>query len=120
MDANPDHIIKVEEGAPKKEGHVIVVGNAPLPDGVGSKIDQYDEVVRFNKYNKNVTRSGKKVTYHFMSSSWQNVEGRDPNVKMVQSMANGSLTHAINVFLPHLSVSPQIIRQIEAGEMHFL
>merc|ERR1719313_1516034 len=67
MDANPDRIITVEEGA-KKEGRLIVVGNAPLPDGVGSKIDQYDSVVRFNKYNKNVDRSGKKITHHFMSS----------------------------------------------------
>jgi len=117
LQAHPEYVLNpLKEKDTKK--HVIVVGNGPLPDGVGEKIDEYDDVVRFNKYNKNRARSGKKVTYHFMSSSWGQETPKD--VICVQSMANGSLTHAMNVFLPHLLNAQEILAGIEAGDMHFL
>jgi len=118
LKAHPEHVLHPLKEKNSKE-HVIVVGNGPLPDGVAEKIDEFNEVVRFNKYNKNVKRSGKKVTYHFMSSSWMDADAPS-HVRHVQSMANGSLTHAMNVFLPHLLVARKILANIEAGNMYFL
>lgn len=91
------------------EDCLLIVGNAPtVTDGapLGSTIDSFTHVVRFNQYS--VSRpayTGSKVGFHFCN-------GRNfPSSKSMTAVLplfNASLTHAIYLYMPHLEDAADI------------
>lgn len=92
-----------------KDDCLLIVGNAPtVTDGapLGSTIDNFTNVVRFNQYS--VSRpeyTGSKVGFHFCN-------GRNfptsKNVTAVLPLFNASLTHAVYLYFPHLEDAADI------------
>jgi len=63
---------KVRPNKPKLGKRVVIVGNGPSVRGVGTKIDTFDEVVRFNHFwcggDEMVQHRGSRTTVHFSNS----------------------------------------------------
>jgi len=101
-----------------KEDCLLIVGNAPtVTDGapLGSTIDSFTHVVRFNQYSVNrPAYTGSKVGFHFCN-------GRNfPSSKSVTAVLplfNASLTHALYLYMPHLEDAADIYAGLTSTEV---
>lgn len=121
-----DREIESEEKEVQNEGEasiggpreVLIVGNAPtVTEGppLGSFIDNFEHVVRFNSYSVSKPPfTGSRVGYHFCN-------GRNfPTIKTVKAILplfNASLTHAVYLFMPHLEDSVQIYANLTSTKV---
>jgi len=101
--------IKEPNGA---EDRVLIVGNAPTVmtgQPLGSQIDGFADVVRFNQYTvEKPAYTGSKGTYHFCNG--RNLP--EKTVKAVLPIFNASLTHACYLFMPHMEDAREICENL--------
>uniref|UniRef100_A0A7S2MRB1 Uncharacterized protein n=1 Tax=Zooxanthella nutricula TaxID=1333877 RepID=A0A7S2MRB1_9DINO len=114
------HIAKNQSGreppfpAPRGENdRALIVGNAPtVVEGapLGSTIDGFNLVVRFNSYS--VSRpeyTGTKVGYHFCNGR---MLPTNKDLQAVCPLFNASLTHAVYLFMPHMEEAQEIFANL--------
>mmetsp|Transcript_904 Transcript_904/g.2290 ORF Transcript_904/g.2290 Transcript_904/m.2290 type:complete len:435 (+) Transcript_904:77-1381(+) len=96
----------------------LIVGNAPtVTEGapLGSVIDSFNHVVRFNSYSVSKPEyTGTKVGFHFCN-------GRNfPTNKSVQAVCPlffATLTHAVYLFMPHMEDAREIFANLTSQKV---
>jgi len=94
----------------------LVVGNAPnvLDAPLGSVMDSFSSVARFNTYNMSKPEfTGSKVNYHFCNG--RNLPSAK-EVKAVLPLFNASLTHACYLFMPHMEEAADIVTNLTGSK----
>jgi len=99
------------------DDRALIVGNAPnvcTGQPLGSVIDGFNHVARFNSYHvAKPAFTGSKVTHHFYNGR-QSYETQ--GVQAVLPLFYVSLTHAVYLFFPRLEEAAQIRQKVQSGK----
>jgi hypothetical protein len=97
---------------------VLIIGNAPtvLEEPLGSLIDDFAHVIRFNSYSvSKPDYTGSKIGYHFCNG--RNFPTSN-TVKAVCPLFNASLTHAVYLFMPHMEEAKDIYANLTSTKVN--